>query len=39
MMTATPIRQIRAPAMSKRSDLKPSRAMPQARDPATNTPP
>jgi hypothetical protein len=39
MITATPTRQISAPMMSKRSGRKPSRSMPQASEPATNTPP
>ncbi len=39
MMTATPIRQMPAPIMSQRSGRKPSKAIPQASDPATNTPP
>jgi hypothetical protein len=33
MIAATPTRQINAPAMSYRSDLKPSSAVPQAREP------
>ena len=39
MITATPSRQIRAPMTSYRSGRNPSRAMPQASEPATNTPP
>ena len=38
MITATPRRQIDAPTTSKRSGRKPSKTMPQANDPATNTP-
>ena len=39
MMTATPTRHTSAPMTSQRSGLNPSRAMPQANDPATKTPP
>lgn len=39
MMTATPSRQMRAPVMSHRSGRNPSRAIPQAREPATKMPP
>lgn len=39
MITATPARQTRAPMMSQRSGRNPSSAMPQASEPATNTPP
>lgn len=39
MITATPAMQPRAPMTSHRSGRNPSRAMPQASEPATNTPP
>lgn len=39
MMTATPTRQINAPATSYRSGLKPSAATPHSNEPATKTPP
>lgn len=39
MMMATPIRQMLAPVMSHRSGRNLSTSMPQARDPATKTPP
>lgn len=38
MITATPAMQPRAPMTSHRSGRNPSRAMPQASEPATNTP-
>lgn len=37
MITATPAMQPRAPMTSHRSGRNPSRAMPQASEPATNT--
>lgn len=39
MMMATPTRHTTAPVTSYRSGRNPSSAMPQAREPATNTPP
>ena len=39
MITATPTRQMTAPVMSYLSGRKPSRAIPQAKDPATKIPP
>lgn len=39
MITATPMRQIAAPMMSHWSERNLSTTTPQAREPATNTPP